>query len=120
MHFNRFVEACYAMAVHSSYKRLRGLIINMINIGLWQRMLGAKPDYSSELDLMSLLTSERDKQASDPRDQVFTLLGVADQTGGSPLAVDYSNSTEEVYTAVARHLLITSDPLEVLSAVQGQ
>jgi hypothetical protein len=120
IHFDRFVKACYAMAVHSSYKRLRGVIIDITNMSLWQRMLRAKPDHSSELDLMSLLTSGRDKQASDPRDKVFALLRITDQTGGPPLAVDYSKSVEEVYTAVARHLLIASDPLEVLSAVQGQ
>ncbi|PMD29685.1 hypothetical protein L207DRAFT_520774 [Hyaloscypha variabilis F] len=120
--FDRFIDACYAMGVHSPYRRLRGrgMMLEIINMELWQRRLRAEPDRSSDLDLLYFLSIERDQEATDPRDKVFAFLGIADQTGGLPVAVDYTKSVEEVYTAAARYMLEASDPLEVLSTVQGK
>jgi hypothetical protein len=84
---------------------------------VWQR-LRAEPDPSSDLDLLYFVTIERNQEATDPRDKVFAFLGIADQIGGPPVAVDYTKSVEEVYIATARHLMQASNPVEVLSSVQ--
>lgn len=54
-----------------------------------------------------LLEKHRDTQASDARDKVYALLGLAE--GGTnnlveDLAVDYKMSVEAVYTRTARHV----------------
>ncbi|KAK5130373.1 hypothetical protein LTR08_002165 [Meristemomyces frigidus] len=44
-------------------------------------------------------------QASDPRDRVFALLGIATDATELGVKPDYNKSCEEVYTELARVLL---------------
>ncbi|KAL9120434.1 MAG: hypothetical protein Q9187_003013 [Circinaria calcarea] len=44
-------------------------------------------------------------EATNPRDKVFALLGLAHEDDRSAIDVDYSNSVQQVYTQVAKHLL---------------
>ena len=44
-------------------------------------------------------------EATNPRDKVFALLGLAHEDDKSAIDVDYSNSVQQVYTQVTKHLL---------------
>jgi Heterokaryon incompatibility protein (HET) len=64
--------------------------------------------------LIYLMRSLRHFQATDPRDKVFALLGIASDTKTLGLRPDYRKSCEEVYTDLAR-ALIQNGYIELLS-----
>jgi hypothetical protein len=64
--------------------------------------------------LIYLMRSLRHFQATDPRDKVFALLGIAADTKALGLHPDYRKSCEEVYTDFAR-TLIQNGYIELLS-----
>ncbi|KAI8673285.1 Cyclic nucleotide-binding domain-containing protein [Fusarium keratoplasticum] len=75
--------------------------------------------------LLGLLVQCRFRQASDPRDKVYALLGLidagadadADNSAGSfAIEADYRLSTSHVYCHAARKLLLQSGNLNVLGA----
>jgi Heterokaryon incompatibility protein (HET) len=58
------------------------------------------------LNLAGLIMNFRDHNATDPRDMLYALLGMAAPgSNGSDLVVDYRTSVREVYTIVARKLM---------------
>ena len=58
-------------------------------------------------------------RATDPRDKVFVLFGIANEAHDITLAhPDYSRTVEEVYTSLARLLVGDDHSLQILSAVQ--
>ena len=71
-------------------------------------------DAQSNLSLLSLLSSYRGYLATDPRDKVFALLGIA--ASDLDLVPDYTKSYELVFTDVATRLLNRSSTLDVLAS----
>ncbi|KAI0160696.1 heterokaryon incompatibility protein-domain-containing protein [Xylariaceae sp. FL1272] len=73
------------------------------------------------ISLARLLTSARNSKASDPRDKVFGLLGMAILHDRVPLDINYTLPVRDVYTQVAQYLFNApqSNPIEFLLAVQG-
>ncbi|KAJ9659517.1 hypothetical protein H2198_003092 [Neophaeococcomyces mojaviensis] len=72
--------------------------------------------------ILELIFRRTQIQASDPRDQVFALFGIARECQGqfSNLAgftPDYSKTTAQVYTDFTRAVITSTKRLEVLSAV---
>lgn len=60
------------------------------------------------------------KEATDPRDKIFALFGIANKGHEkTPACPDYSRTVEEVYTSVARFLIGEDHSLQILSAVQN-
>lgn len=52
--------------------------------------------------------------ATDPRDQIYGLLNLVVESSGPSLTPDYSQSVEEVYCNVTKHIISTAKSLEVL------
>lgn len=73
------------------------------------------------LSMVELVCRARDFQASDPRDKVFALLGLANDinTGTRPLGLqpNYHISKEEVYCEFATSIIQKTRQLDILSAV---
>lgn len=74
------------------------------------------------LSMMELASRARDFQATDPRDRVFALLGLANDIGPldtRPLGLtpDYTLGTFEVYANFARAIILKTRKLDVLSLV---
>jgi hypothetical protein len=69
-------------------------------------------------DLLSLILHTRECQATDPRDKVFSVLGLADSNYWG-LKADYRLSITETFIAVARSLISKKQSLDVLSASQN-
>ncbi|KAI4282890.1 MAG: hypothetical protein L6R38_002584 [Xanthoria sp. 2 TBL-2021] len=67
--------------------------------------------------LLDLLLQHRQCGASDSRDKVFALCGLANDTGSNRLDVkpDYRRNKVEVYTDVAKSILLRSGDLDLLS-----
>ncbi|CBX94633.1 hypothetical protein LEMA_P116360.1 [Plenodomus lingam JN3] len=88
--------------------------------GLWLGLLHTRMPRG--LSLIELASRARDFEATDPRDKVFALLGLANDLGPldsrpSGLVPDYSKTAIEVYTEFARGLILKTCKLDVLSLV---
>lgn len=68
-------------------------------------------------NLISLLHLSRAQLASDPRDKVFALLGIANDADRLSISIDYTCSKRALYTATTQQLLRVS--LEALFAVES-
>ncbi|KAJ4374357.1 hypothetical protein N0V83_003098 [Neocucurbitaria cava] len=87
---------------------------------LWLGLLHTRPVRG--LSILELVSRARDFEASDPRDKVFALLGLANDVGAhesraAGLRPDYTKTKGEVYAAFAKDLIMTSGCLDVLALV---
>ena len=67
--------------------------------------------------LLELLLSHKSKKSTDPKDKVYALVGISSSrhTFGK---IDYSLSMREIYTHTARHIITTSQKLDVICVKQ--
>jgi hypothetical protein len=52
--------------------------------------------------------------ATDPRDKIFAVLGLADDIDDEPLRPNYEETTEQVYHKTALHLLLRDPSIDIL------
>ncbi|KAL8365322.1 hypothetical protein RB595_004227 [Gaeumannomyces hyphopodioides] len=71
------------------------------------------PRRSAELDLPTVASRSRGRDATDPRDKVYGVLGLC--AGVSTDWVDYNLSVEETYITAARESIRLSGMLDILS-----
>ncbi|KAI0102601.1 heterokaryon incompatibility protein-domain-containing protein [Nemania sp. FL0031] len=71
------------------------------------------------LHILDLLRRTRLHQASDPRDKIYGLLGIASgiDVNDQGFAVNYSQDCRDVYTRFARNLILSSQSYDLLSHV---
>ncbi|KAF2823250.1 HET-domain-containing protein [Ophiobolus disseminans] len=72
------------------------------------------PGSELEQDLLKVLQKSRNCSASDPKDKVYAVLGLVQPHIIKALSVDYSSTTEEVYTDVGQHLIMEHHCLNLL------
>lgn len=90
------LKSRYGLAIHISQKRL----------------LGSK--------LSDILWNTWDRDATDPRDKVFAILGLVGENYSDTLPnIDYSKSIEEVYREVASLIITKEKSLDILLAASG-
>ncbi|RMZ72142.1 heterokaryon incompatibility [Pyrenophora seminiperda CCB06] len=66
-------------------------------------------------DLLTLLYMTRGCRSKDPRDKVYGLLGLVGERLQNLIAIDYSQSVEEVLTRTAAAIIICQEDLEILA-----
>ncbi|MCJ1332768.1 hypothetical protein MMC10_009462 [Thelotrema lepadinum] len=87
------------------------------------RHMGRLQDYvrnnpsHHDLKLFSLLSARRSCLATDPRDKVFALIGLANDA--QDLSPDYSKSVKEVYSQTAEHILYVNNNIGLLNEVKS-
>ncbi|KAE8158916.1 heterokaryon incompatibility protein-domain-containing protein [Aspergillus tamarii] len=92
----------------SSLKRRYGLAIHLSK----KRLIGSK--------LSSLLWNMWDREATEPKDKVFAILGlVGSQHQNTMSRADYSKTMEQVYREVAVHIITVEKSLDLLLAASG-
>ncbi|KAK3936733.1 hypothetical protein QBC46DRAFT_394344 [Diplogelasinospora grovesii] len=77
--------------------------------------------------LLEALCTQRPANATDPRDKVYSLLGVVKDNivglgqlpAGPDVVIDYSRATAKVYKDVVRHIIKKTGSLDVLCACQN-
>ncbi|KAH8602186.1 heterokaryon incompatibility protein-domain-containing protein [Bisporella sp. PMI_857] len=74
--------------------------------------------YSAAKDFFKLLRSMRTCDATDPRDKVFALLPLLEDSAQTGLAADYSKGKEEVFIETARWL-VENAGISLLSCCTG-
>ena len=63
----------------------------------------------NQFSLLDLLQSSHMFKASDPRDKVYSLLGVAFDHEESGISIDYQKPVEDLYISVAKYVIM-NDP----------
>jgi Heterokaryon incompatibility protein (HET) len=76
----------------------------------WSR---ARVTHGVQQDLLSLLLQHRSAQATDPKDKIYALRGLAQDS--HIIEVNYSRSLTEIYTDAAMRLLDQGQSLDILS-----
>jgi hypothetical protein len=66
------------------------------------------------------LQQHRQKLASDPRDKVYGLMGLVDGDYHHSIDVEYSRTTVQVYTDLARYEILTSGRLDIIAWVNNE
>jgi len=91
---------------------------NVVHLGNWRGdfLKLAALEREETLDLRLFLDS-RSRGATNPRDKIYSLRGIAGNALSACITVDYGKSIERVYTDFAKHLLHICPGLHVLSAV---
>ncbi|KAL7929280.1 heterokaryon incompatibility domain-containing protein [Trichoderma chlorosporum] len=86
----------YGLAIHISQKRLLGSKLSDILWNIW------------------------DRDATDPRDKIFAVLGLVGKEYDAALpAIDYSKTVEQVYRDAAYFIITTEKSLDILLAASG-
>ncbi|KAF2447520.1 HET-domain-containing protein [Karstenula rhodostoma CBS 690.94] len=78
------------------------------------------PASQPECDFLSVLHKSRNCTSTDPRDKVYAVLGLANADFQNGFPIDYSLTTEEVYTQIATHLFYVEGDLRILKYASGQ
>ncbi|KAL8647123.1 MAG: hypothetical protein Q9226_006565 [Calogaya cf. arnoldii] len=87
-----------------------------------QAILTMEPHSPGSLNasILPSLSSNRVREATNPRDKVYAIMGiVADKQLSTTLGVDYSVSTEQVFEDIARYLLSRNPSIEILYEAGG-
>lgn len=69
-----------------------------------------------EITLMELLRLTRHYNASDKRDKVFALMGIATDGDDTGVTIDYTLTVEEIFQSLAVHSLVEKKSLACLSS----
>lgn len=64
--------------------------------------------------LLEVMRVCREKMCSDPKDKVFSVLGILHRDIREDFTVDYRNSVKDIYTDVVDYLLTTTERLDVI------
>ena len=70
-------------------------------------------------DLGYLLIFRREAKMSDPRDYIFSLLGLFSPSVSLSLSPNYSISVKDLFTAVAKHIIRASGEMRILCSVES-
>jgi hypothetical protein len=98
-------------------ERLKTLAIHD-NVPKWISSIYLGQDYTI-CNLSDLLFSTTSSKASDPRDKVFALLGLINDTTEFGLIADYSLTLEEVQVGVSAFVIIHGDDCSILTSARG-
>lgn len=78
-------------------------------------LIGSFPDVDdADIDLRGLIVQTRSKFASDPRDKVFALLGLATDSHNESRVPDYSKTVELVYKETMKDIIARDSSLAIL------
>ncbi|KAM6529509.1 hypothetical protein FALCPG4_007645 [Fusarium falciforme] len=67
------------------------------------------------LPLSVLIESSKKSLATNPRDKVYGVLGLANDDAKSRLIIDYNKSVQDIYEEVTRYLIFAEGKLNILS-----
>src|SRR5438045_6526177 len=90
------------------YVRSASYTVSMI-----QQIMKARAQGNPE-DIMSLLERFHDRCATDSRDKIYSLLGIAAPYPNSVLTVDYTIRWQDVFRNTTRYIIEGSQTLDIL------
>ncbi|KAI1078369.1 heterokaryon incompatibility protein-domain-containing protein [Whalleya microplaca] len=108
-------------ATGSGYYPFSSQVYDITTIGKWRKKFHQQNDLilrDEALDLNITIMSAGEKGATDLRDKVYAIRGIASNGFAKGITVDYQCPTERVYIDCAKHLLRMRQDLRVLSLVR--
>ncbi|OCK99287.1 uncharacterized protein K441DRAFT_652727 [Cenococcum geophilum 1.58] len=91
----------------------------LVNLGgLRQGIWSEKRELA--IPLLTLLEICHDHQCSDPRDKIFSLLGVASDRDALGIEVNYRTTISDLYTETATRIVEQYQSLDILSAIGSE
>ena len=73
---------------------------------------------TADMPLVSLLRCTRDYQASDPRDKLYALLGLASDIGPEDFFPDYSKPAQRVWEDLVKFMVTRRHSLDIICSAQ--
>lgn len=92
----------FAYKSYSSVKGFAAILVRVVALCVSSRV-GSREAEIQPIPLMDLLESTLRSQATEPRDRVFALLGMAEEE--QEFQVNYEKSVKDIYTDVSRYFL---------------
>jgi hypothetical protein len=93
--------------------KAKGSTLSVASIGdLWIDFHKSQPD--EKVDLLDMVVMFRHFRCSNPRDRIYSLLGIAKPYDGPAMPVDYETSMSTFYRDVAAHIIRGSRSLDIL------
>ena len=108
--FQGFVGMLYAVGNYNR-KGVNDPVYNLIQM----RHENERRRLGKQSSLLYLLSAFRSCEASDPRDKIFALVGIADQQTTAACTPDYSKDVFEICRNLASHLIITERNADILA-----
>jgi hypothetical protein len=115
-----FDAACTAMEriTGSGFYPFSQATANLSYVWRWRDAYHGRGAGHDEEDLdLRLFLDTRDRSATDPRDKIYSLSGIARERIAAGIHIDYNHSIRKVYTDFSKHVLQTRPDLQILSAV---
>jgi hypothetical protein len=75
------------------------------------------PKRQETSNLTQTLLQHRFKESSDPKDMIYSLVGLSNAHGDPRFVVDYSKTVCQVYTDVVEYVLATTKKLDIICAI---
>lgn len=129
--FNIGVNKCPGWVVYAGLEiaggfepQLKALALDFVTVWAFRRALCRHPDhkhekYKGKRDMVSLLKTFRMRDATDPRDKVYALLGItSDDVEQLGITIRYDRSVAETYTEVAIAILNATKDLSLLDLLK--
>lgn len=129
--FNIGVNKCPGWVVYAGLEiagsfesQLKALAVDFVTVWAFRRALCRHPEhkhekYKGKRDMVSLLKTFRLRDATDPRDKVYALLGItSDDSGQLGINIRYDRSVAETYTEVAIAILKATNDLSLLDLLK--
>ncbi|KAK7948423.1 uncharacterized protein PG986_009309 [Apiospora aurea] len=97
-----------------------GKATRAVGIGQWRAIFHdfQDPKRDEALYIRVLIKSSSDKEATDLRDKVYALLGIASEAFSQGITVNYEDSVQNVYIDCTKHILRSRSDLRVLSIIR--
>jgi hypothetical protein len=115
-----FDGMCLAMKriTGSGFYLFSGATANLTYVSHWRDAYHGLDDTPDEEELdLGLFLDTRDRLATDPRDKIYSLRGIAKERIASGIKINYEDSVRKVYTDFSKHVLRIRPDLQILSAV---
>ncbi|KAI8716169.1 HET domain-containing protein [Fusarium sp. LHS14.1] len=84
-------------------------------LGTLRAMFSHERILTNGLPLSVLIDSSNKSLATNPRDKVYGLLGLANDDAQSSLTIDYNKSVRDIYEEFTRYLIFSEQKLNILS-----
>ncbi|OLN96739.1 Heterokaryon incompatibility protein 6, OR allele 4 [Colletotrichum chlorophyti] len=71
--------------------------------------------FKTGLRLSALISISKESVATDPRDKIYGVMGLANLNANSKIIIDYEKSTEDLFEEASRYLIFEEGSLSILS-----
>ena len=100
-----FLEILFCLAGESEINLGDPVLDNLVNCRDIMYLSGGPDGTETVQEFSDLVLKSLTRQCQDPRDLIFGLVGIAEQSGINSEEVDYTKSTREVYQTFMKHAL---------------